>query len=117
MDERARPEPVEVSDLRPETIEGVAARLLESSTFEELIYRESEMDALFSLADIAISTSRRGNVGTQEELEMRLAANVPQLAEFRTLVFAAHDLSHEDRVVEAADLLRQAARIASSWSE
>ena len=43
-----------IEDMSPATIAGVASRLLASDTFEELVYRECELDALWTLADIAI---------------------------------------------------------------
>jgi hypothetical protein len=40
----------------------------------------------------------------------------PDLYAMRDLIFAAHDMTHDDQTVEAAELLRQAAAIARSWS-
>ena len=104
-----------IEDLLPATIEGVAARLLTSTTFEELVYRESEMDALFTLVDIAIKTARHGNqIGPPPSSEAPIAS--PDLYRLRGLIFEAHDLTHEDQVEKAAALLREAAEIARSWS-
>lgn len=115
MSERDRPEMDTIEDLLPVTIEGVAARLLQSSTFEELVYRESEMDALFTLVDIAIKTARHGNqIGPPPEPTALIAS--PDLYRLRDLIFEAHDLTHEDQVEKAASLLREAAEIARSWS-
>jgi len=40
----------------------------------------------------------------------------PDLYAMRDLIFAAHDMTHDDQTVEAAELLREAAAIARSWS-
>lgn len=113
--ERDRPEADRIEDLLPATIEGVADRLLTSRTFEELVYRESEMDALFTLVDIAIKTARHGNeIGPPPDPALLIAS--PDLYRLRDLIFAAHDLTHEDQQDEAAALLRKAAAIARSWS-
>ena len=115
VEERDRPEPERIENLLPATIEGVAERLLTSHTFQELVYRESEMDALFTLVDIAIKTARHGNtIGPPPDPHALLAS--PDLYSMRDLIFAAHDMTHDDRTAEAADLLRQAAAIARSWS-
>jgi hypothetical protein len=114
-DERERPEPIRIENLLPGTIEGVAERLLTSHTFQELVYRESEMDALFTLVDIAIKTARHGNtIGPPPEPGAAVAS--PDLYAMRDLIFAAHDMTHDDQTVDAAGLLRQAAAIARSWS-
>jgi hypothetical protein len=114
-DERERSEPERIENLLPGTIEGVANRLLSSHSFHELVYRESEMDALFTLVDIAIKTARHGNtIGPAPEPGALVAS--PDLYAMRDLIFAAHDLTHDDQVVEAARLLREAAAIARSWS-
>lgn len=115
MSERDRPEPDRIEDLLPGTIEAVAGRLLTSSTFEELVYRESEMDALFTLVDIAIKTARHGNeIGPPPDPSLAIAS--PDLYRLRDLIFSAHDLTHEDEREAAAALLREAASIARSWS-
>jgi hypothetical protein len=44
-----------IEDLSPATIEGVAARLAHSTTFAELVSRECELDALWTLCDIELS--------------------------------------------------------------
>lgn len=115
VSERDRPEADRIEDLLPATIEGVAERLLTSHTFEELVYRESEMDALFTLVDIAIKTARHGNeIGPQPDPTLPIAS--PDLYRLRDLIFSAHDLTHDDQTEQAASLLREAAAIARSWS-
>jgi hypothetical protein len=115
MSEQDRPQPDAIENLLPATIEGVAARLLTSQTFEELVYRESEMDALFTLVDIAIKTARHGNeIGPPPSPDALVIS--PDLYRLRDLIFEAHDLTHDDQVERAAALLREAAEIARSWS-
>ena len=114
-EERDRLEPERIENLLPGTIEGVADRLLTSHSFQELVYRESEMDALFTLVDIAIKTARHGNtIGPPPEPGALVAS--PDLYAMRELIFAAHDMTHDDQSIEAARLLRAAAAIARSWS-
>jgi hypothetical protein len=114
--ERDREEPWAVADLRPASFESVADRLVVSTTFEELVYRESEMDALFTLVDIAVKEAERARADTlpagaePSGLEQSLRA-------LRTLIFSAHDLSHDDRNEEAAAVLRDAAELARHIEE
>lgn len=114
--ESDREEPWAVADLRPASFEAIADRLVKSSTFEELVYRESEMDALFTLADIAVKDEERARAETlpastdPTSVEVRLRA-------LRSLIFEAHDLSHDDRNTEAARVLRDAAELARQMEE
>jgi hypothetical protein len=87
------------------TILGVAERLKSASTFEDFVYRESEMDALFTLADIALNESR--------DEDRRNGAYHTDLVAIRDLVFAAHDFTHDSNVGQATELLEQAAHIAA----
>lgn len=105
---------VEVDDLSVITIGQLADRLAESSTFEELVYRESEMDALFSLIDIAISTAREDERPAPLTMVGRLGLETVDLVALRELIVAAHDLAHEDEISDAVALLRAAARIVAS---
>jgi len=59
-------EPV-VEDLSPATIEGVAARLAHSTTFTELVSRECELDALWTLCDIALSHALAGSESSDRD--------------------------------------------------
>lgn len=105
-----------VSDLLPATIEGVARRLRRSRGFVQLVYRESELDALWSLADLAVGKAADrqppahagplGLEGAGQEDRLRL----------RSLIHEAHDLAAGGRTDEAADLLFGAARLCASWS-
>lgn len=90
--------PVEnFSDL---TIQTLADRLSRSRTAEHAIYRESELDELWRLLDIALRT------GDPDGLR-----DARWLGAMRGAVHAAHDLiGHEARFREAADMLRAALR-------
>lgn len=84
---------VSVRDFSPGTIEAMIALLEVSTDFEHLVYRESELDALWSisgfvLADLSDSRDRRG---------------VERLHE---TAHAAHDLVAAGRPREAARILR-----------
>ena len=85
------------------TILGVAERLGCASTFEDFVRRESEMDALFTLADSAIGDGARDTGG---------GVHATRLHELRDLIFAAHDRTHESDAKGAITLLAEAARIA-----
>lgn len=105
-----------VSDLLPATIEGVARRLRGSRGFVQLVYRESELDALWSLADLAVGKAAEhdppeaaGPLGVE-------GAGQEDRRQLRDLIHEAHDLTAASRANEAADLLSRAARMCSSWS-
>ena len=63
---------VRVEELTPHTVEEVIARLRASSDFDHLVYRESEVDALWSLADMAV---RRREPNAQTLLDLLWAAH------------------------------------------
>ena len=99
-------DPIVVEALTSETIREIAGRLVKTRTFEEFVYRESEMDALFTLADIAITTGR----DNEHPLPTR-DISLESLGQVRQLIFDAHDATHEDDVKGASALLERAARI------
>lgn len=88
--------PVEnFSDL---TIQLLADRLQRSKTGEQCVYRESELDELWRLIDIAIKTGDPDGLRDGETL-----------ARMRDAVQRAHDLvGMDERPREAADTLRSA---------
>lgn len=88
--------PVEnFSDL---TIQMLSERLQRSRTAEQLIYRESEMDELWRLLDIAVRTGDPD--GLRDEARLR---------QMRDLVHRAHDLvGMEGKPQEASAVLREA---------
>ena len=88
----------QVTELTPETLLGIAERLDAASTFEDQIYRESEIDALWTLVDIRLR---------QAEL-----AGDDALARWRSLharLWVAHDLIPEGECARAAGILRDLA--------
>ena len=99
-------DPIVIETLTSETIRQVIERLAQATTFEEFVYRESEMDALFGLADIALTTRR-------ESEHPPLAHNVSlaTLRQVRQLIFDAHDASHDSDVKSANELLERAAKL------
>ena len=97
-------DPPRIDELSAASIRDVARRLNHSSGFTELVYRESEMDALFTLADIAISTARSAPANSSTDQRRQ-----GHIAEIRGLIFKAHDCSHDDETVQAAALLEHAA--------
>jgi hypothetical protein len=89
---------VRVEELTPQTVQQVIDRLQASRDFDHLVYRESEVDALWSLADMAVR---------------RLEPNAQTLLD---LLWAAHERigdGDRERAVAAlrgvVDALRQAA--------
>ena len=106
-----------VSDLLPETIEGVADRLLTSDTFEKRVYRECELDALWSLADIAIEMTALRETGVRIKAWQAIPEGGERnLVMLRALLERAHDLTVLARPLAAAEVLREAARLCASWS-
>ena len=97
---------IAIETLTSSTIRKIAERLALAKTFEEFVYRESEMDALFTLADIAITTSRES-----EHPLLARGISLEILGRLRQLVFAAHDATHDNDVSTACELLEQAARL------
>ena len=107
---------VDIDDLSSSTLEAVADKLAESSTFEELVYRESEMDTLFSLVDIALATHRgrtsRGGGSTTDAISVGgVELSYADLVALRDAITEAHDLTHDQQVTRASSVLRGAAQI------
>jgi hypothetical protein len=81
---------VTVRDFSPETLQAVAAHLEVSTDFEHLIYREAELDAIWSITGFALSQKPDSHVARLHQGAHR-----------------AHDLVGEGRPQEAAMLLRK----------
>jgi hypothetical protein len=79
---------VKIEELAPATVETVIAQIEVSRTADHFVYRESELDALWSLADMAVRRSEPGAV-------------------VRQLLWSAHDLVGEGRGHEAVAELRK----------
>jgi hypothetical protein len=101
---------VAIEDLSPATLEGVAARLrTETRTFVERVNRESELDALWTLADLAAAELRRAATrGTPPRPELP-SATADDMVALAGLIFRAHDLHAVDDTDGAAEVMREAA--------
>ena len=91
-----------VDELSPTVIREVARRLSVSTTFATLVYRESELDALFTLCDLEVGQLvRRGDVTDNRSLEImrRVLAHIVE----------AHDRTHRTDHRSAVALLDDAA--------
>ena len=81
---------VTVRDFSPETLQAIAAHLDVSTDFEHLVYREAELDAIWSITGFFLSQKPDAAVARLHEEAHR-----------------AHDLVGEGRPREAAALLRK----------
>ena len=107
-----------IQDLLPQTISALADRLLSTTTFADRIYRESEMDALWTMADMAVSemeeAQRRGaKIVPRLELPNASQQNLVTLSD---LIFRAHALNADGDSQKAAEVLFEAASLCASWS-
>jgi hypothetical protein len=81
----AASEPFDVEDTSVATIEALIANLTETVDEDDLFYREAELDALFTLFDMALSRAvRDGGAHSAEAAERRVR---------RDTVHRAHDLA------------------------
>jgi hypothetical protein len=90
---------VTVRDFSPETLAAIAAQLEASTEFEHLVYREAELDAIWSITGFALSRARVG--------QALPPANQEVAARLHAAAHRAHDLVGEGRPREAAALLRK----------
>jgi hypothetical protein len=86
---------VAVEDYSPETLRNLIAHLEQSTAFEHFIYRESELDALWRLLEIAAPGRVVLEADERRRVETLLAA-----------ARNAHDLVADERPLEAAARLR-----------
>jgi hypothetical protein len=84
---------VTVTDFSPETLRSIIAHLEISTDFEHLVYRESELDAIWSITGFVLKNQR--NL-TERESVLKL----------HDIAHAAHDLVADRRPGDAAALLR-----------
>jgi hypothetical protein len=85
-----------VDDLSQITMRALIDRLRRSTTAEQLIYRETELDEMWRLADIALA-----------EAERKRGADRERLRRIKDAVMRAHDLVGVDMQPRAAaDILR-----------
>jgi hypothetical protein len=85
---------VTVTDFTPETLRSIVEHLDVSTSFEHLVYREAELDAIWSITGFYLAN-------------VRDPAHRDSLALLHDLAHQAHDLVGCRRPVEAADLLRK----------
>ena len=81
-----------VSDFSVETLRQVVALLEISTEFEHLVYREAELDAIWSITGFVLQNGRDSVQNTRAERLHRVAHE-------------AHDLVAEGRAQDAAKLL------------
>lgn len=84
---------VTVRDFSSETLRSIAAHLDVSTDFEHLVYREAELDAIWSITGFFLA-------------QQRDAAGREAVARLHEGAHRAHDLVGEGRPREAAVLLR-----------
>jgi len=84
---------VSVSDFSPETLQRIIAHLEVSTEFEHLVYREAELDAIWSITGFFLNSEKDSD---QREIVERL----------HKAAHEAHDLVADGRAAEAATLLR-----------
>lgn len=88
----------QVTELTPETLTGIADRLDVATSFEDQIYRESEIDALWTLVDVQV-----------RQAEVKGSAERARWVGLRERLWTAHDLIPEGRCRESAEILREIA--------
>jgi hypothetical protein len=97
-----------VSELSADILYLMASRIEASRTVEQIVYRETELDEVWRIADLALARSR-ARVGE------RRGAAPSGIAEVAALVHAAHDLIGDtEDIAAAAAELRKAAVLAAS---
>jgi hypothetical protein len=84
---------VSVQDFSPETLQSIIAHLEASTDFEHLVYREAELDAIWTITGFFLVNEPRSS---QRDSIARLHAGVHR----------AHDLVAESQPVAAAVVLR-----------
>jgi hypothetical protein len=83
---------VVVVDFSPQTLRNMIAHLEVSTDFEHLVYRESELDAIWSISGFV--------------LKYGLATDRASLSRLHEYAHVAHDLVADGRPREAAEILR-----------
>jgi hypothetical protein len=85
---------VPVVDFEPETLSNIVAHLEASTDFEHFVYREAELDAVWSLLGFSI--------GSEKDPPRQKA-----LLALRDAAHRAHDLIGQRKPFDAADCLRR----------
>ena len=84
---------VTVTDFSPETLREMIVHLEASTEFEHLVYRESELDAVWSITGFALKHECN-------EIQREAIARLHEIAR------VAHDLVADHRPKEAAEMLK-----------
>lgn len=100
-----------VDDLHPKTIGAVAERTARSEGFSELVYRECEINALWSMADIGLSGASRRSSGSWRVGGSQLSGSL--LTRLRERFEEAYRLLADSRPFEASQVLADAASLSS----
>jgi hypothetical protein len=87
---------VSVEDFSNETLSNIANHLDASTRFDHFIYRESELDGVCRLVEMAMKETPASDVHAVRRLEQVLSA-----------ARSAHDLVADEKPAEAARSLRQ----------
>jgi hypothetical protein len=87
---------VSVEDFSNETLSNIANHLDASTRFDHFIYRESELDGVCRLVEMAMKETPASDVHAVKRLEQVLGA-----------ARSAHDLVADEKPAEAARSLRQ----------
>jgi hypothetical protein len=94
---------VEITDIAPATLIAAATRVAASTAQEHFVYRESEMDELWRLADMDLRKARQASPHSAETKRLERLAG---------LIHRAHDVLGQDSDTKtAAALLREASSV------
>lgn len=89
---------VTIQDYTPATLQAVIAQLECSTSVDHFVYRESELDALWSLLEVALRTARH---------QRAPGAELARLERLFQAVREAHDLVAAEAPMAAAACLRE----------
>jgi TPP-dependent pyruvate/acetoin dehydrogenase alpha subunit len=88
-----------IDDFAPQTLRALSERIRRSTSEEQLVYREAEIDEIWRLIDIALDLARR---------ELR-SHDVARLERLKAITWEVHDLIGNDGDrPRAIELLRNA---------
>jgi hypothetical protein len=89
---------ISIQDYTPATLQAVIAQLERSTSVDHFVYREAELDALWSLLEVALRTARQQHAPATE---------VARLEGLFQAVRQAHDLVAAEAPQAAAARLRE----------
>jgi hypothetical protein len=102
-----------IEDLAPATFQAVATRLANSASFTELISRECELDALWTLCDIALDYTSIGSATVHSGGALQ-SRNRETLTMLRTLIGEAITALGGSDHDSATRLVHEAAELAGA---